>query len=110
MRGAVEAMRAGGSPPGELLLASHASLRDLYDCSSRELDWFVERVMRTGGVRGARLTGAGWGGCAIAVGDEAALEAIAPELASEYGRVFGLQPRAWLTHAESGGRVDSVLQ
>jgi len=110
VRAAVEAMRSGGSPPGELLLASHASLRDLYECSSRELDWFVERAMRADGVSGARLTGAGWGGCAIAVGQERGLAAMVPELTSEYRRTFGLEPRAWLTHAEGGGRVDSTLR
>ena len=110
VRATVTAMRAGGSPPGELLLASHASLRDLYECSSPQLDWFVERVMRAPGVRGARLTGAGWGGCAIAVGDEAALAAIVPELAREYQAAFRLQPRVWLTRAEAGGRVESSLQ
>ena len=104
----VAALRAGGPPPGELLLASHASLRDLYECSSPELDWFVERAAGMPGVRGARLTGAGWGGCAIAVGEHAALEAAAPELAAGYQAQFGLEPRVWLTFAETGARVDST--
>ncbi|MFL5576137.1 MAG: galactokinase [Gemmatimonadaceae bacterium] len=104
---AVAAMKGGGSPPGELLLASHASLRDLYECSSPELDWFVEHAMRHDGVRGARLTGAGWGGCAIAVGDDGALAAAAPALARDYAARFGREPRVWLTRAEEGGRVDS---
>jgi galactokinase len=102
----VAALRAGGSPPGELLLASHASLRDLYECSSPELDWFVEHAAAMPGVRGARLTGAGWGGCAIAVGDHAALEAAAPELSAGYRARFRHEPRAWLTYAEAGARVD----
>jgi galactokinase len=110
VRATVEAMRAGGSPPGDLLLASHASLRDLYECSSRELDWFVDRAMRATGVRGARLTGAGWGGCAIAVGDEEALRALVPELTRDYTSQFDIEPRAWLTRAEPGGRVESSLQ
>jgi galactokinase len=107
VRAAVAAMKAGGSPPGELLLASHASLRDLYECSTPELDWFVEHAMRHPGVSGARLTGAGWGGCAIAVGDGAALAAAAPALARDYAARFGREPRVWLTRAEDGGRVDA---
>jgi galactokinase len=104
----VAALRAGGSPPGELLLASHASLRDQYECSSPELDWFVEHAMRHPGIVGARLTGAGWGGCAIAVGDHDALAAAAPALSGEYAAAFARQPRAWLTRAEDGARVDAT--
>lgn len=103
---AVAALRGGGSLPGDLLLASHASLRDLYECSSPELDWFVDHAARLPGVGGARLTGAGWGGCAIAVGDHAALEAAVPELTARYRERFDLEPRAWLTHADAGARID----
>ncbi|HET7458011.1 MAG TPA: galactokinase [Gemmatimonadaceae bacterium] len=106
VRTTVEALKRGGSPPGDLLLASHASLRDLYECSSPELDWFVERAMTCAGIHGARLTGAGWGGCAIAVGDEAGLAAAAPAIASDYEARFGRAPRTWLTRAQAGGRVD----
>ena len=106
VRATVTALKAGGSLPGPLLLASHASLRDLYECSSPELDWFVERAMKAPGVGGARLTGAGWGGCAIAVGGEDALNAAAPEIARDYEARFGRAPRVWLTRAHAGGRVD----
>lgn len=51
---------------GRLMYASHASLRDDYDVSIPELDTFVEVAARTGAL-GARLTGAGFGGCAIAL-------------------------------------------
>ncbi len=51
---------------GRLMYASHASLRDDYEVSTRELDAFVE-VSEEHGARGARLTGAGFGGCAIAL-------------------------------------------
>jgi len=104
----VDALRAGGAVPGDLLLASHASLRDQYECSSRELDWFVEHAMQHPGVVGARLTGAGWGGCAIAVGAHDALAAAAPRLAAAYEAEFGRRPRAWLTNAEDGARVDQA--
>ena len=103
----VDALRAGSPPPGDALLASHASLRDLYDCSSPELDWVVAHAMGEPGVRGARLTGAGWGGCAIAVGHEDALSAAAPRLARDFEAHFGHAPRTWLTRAGAGARVDA---
>ncbi len=70
----VAALERGEPLPGDELLASHESLRRDYDCSCEELDWFVERVMREPGVTGARLTGAGWGGCAIAAAPRVARE------------------------------------
>jgi galactokinase len=106
VRETVRRLHAGGTLPGDLLNASHASLRDLYECSSPELDWFVEHALREDGVRGARLTGAGWGGCAIAVGEQAALEAAAARLAPSYTAAFGLTPRAWISRAAHGARVD----
>jgi galactokinase len=51
---------------GRLMYASHASLRDDYEVSTPELDTFV-RTAEQHGARGARLTGAGFGGCAIAL-------------------------------------------
>jgi galactokinase len=51
---------------GRLMYASHASLRDDYEVSTPELDTFVEAAQQQG-ARGARLTGAGFGGCAIAL-------------------------------------------
>ena len=107
VRRAVGDLKEGRELDGGLLLASHDSLRRLYECSSPELDWFVERAMRAPGVRGARLTGAGWGGCAIAVGDEEALAASAPELEREYALAFGRAPRIWLTRAEDGARAEA---
>lgn len=50
---------------GNLMLASHASLRDLYECSHPQLDRLVE--LSSGLAYGARLTGAGWGGCVVAL-------------------------------------------
>jgi len=106
VRAAVAALDAGQPLPGELLLASHRSLRDDYECSSPELDWFVERVMQEPGIRGARLTGAGWGGCAIAVGGEDALLAAAPPVAAAYTQRFGREPRTWISKAAEGMRVE----
>jgi galactokinase len=103
---AVAALQAGAPIPGELLYESHESLRLLYECSSAELDWFVDQAALVPGIRGARLTGAGWGGCAIAIGDRGALEAAAADLPDRYERTFGHVPRTWISRAAAGARVD----
>ncbi len=103
---AVEALRATGVIPGDILYQSHESLRLLYDASTPELDWFVQHAAMIDGVRGARLTGAGWGGCAIAVGDLEGLQRAAEQLPPSYEATFGLVPRTWLTRAAAGTRVD----
>jgi galactokinase len=91
---------------GEILYKSHESLRDNYECSTPELDWFVDSVRGRPGVTGARLTGAGWGGCAIAVGDLESLASTAGELSPSYEQRFGRKPRTWLTHAGPGARIE----
>ncbi len=52
---------------GALMVECHASLRDLYRCSFDEADELVARLSVTPGVLGARLVGAGWGGCVLAL-------------------------------------------
>jgi galactokinase len=99
-------LRAGEPLSGALLLESHASLRDLYECSRVELDWLVERAVSAPGVRGARLTGAGWGGCIIAVGSEDALTAAAPGIERDYIARFGITPRLWLSKASRGAAIE----
>lgn len=103
---AAQALAETGTIPGELMYQSHESLRSLYECSSAELDWFVSRAARARGIRGARLTGAGWGGCAIALGEPDALSEAATTLAVDYERHFGLEPRTWITRASDGVRIE----
>jgi galactokinase len=104
----VDTLRATGTIDGQILYESHESLRALYECSTPELDWFVQRAKAAPGVRGARLTGAGWGGCAIAVADGEALETFAHVIIDEYRSQFGLTPRSWIMCADSGARIDSL--
>ncbi len=73
---------------GWLLLESHRSLRD-YGVSCPELDWVVDHSLLQRGVHGARLTGAGGGGCAIALVDQAAFADFAARLGAEYLACFG---------------------
>jgi galactokinase len=102
----VHELQRSGAVDGEILFASHESLRTKYECSTPELDWFVNNAKEIPGVRGARLTGAGWGGCAIAVGDEDALDGARAELSSKYEAFFGRAPRTWLTQAQQGARLE----
>jgi galactokinase len=106
VRQVVEMLATGARFPGDLALASHASLRDDYEASSKELDWIVDYAMRQRGITGARLTGAGWGGCAIAFGDEDALRALEASLPNAYQQAIGHEPRTWLVSADDGARVD----
>jgi galactokinase len=107
VRSAVQSLRATGKLPGALLAESHESLRDLFDCSSPELDWVVERLLEERGIEGARLTGAGWGGCVIAQGDTSALANAADCVAPVYKETFKREPRTWITRACDGARTDT---
>jgi len=70
---------------GLLMNSSHESLRDDYEVSSRELDLLVE-LARGAGAEGARLTGAGFGGCAVALTDPDHLYGVLAALAEGYYR------------------------
>ncbi|WP_371748960.1 hypothetical protein [Aquihabitans sp. G128] len=56
------------------MAASHASLRDDFEVSTPVLDALVDRLAATPGVRGVRLTGAGFGGCVVALTEPGALD------------------------------------
>ena len=76
---------------GELFVESHASLRDDYRVSTPELDALVEELLRAGAA-GARLTGAGFGGCVVALADEELARAAADAYAERTGRTPTVYP------------------
>ena len=89
---------------GELMLASHASLRDDYEVSSKKLDLLVELAMNAGAL-GARLTGAGFGGCAIALCRAEDADAIAQSVIEAYNERTGLNGYTFVTVAANGAGV-----
>lgn len=74
---------------GACMSAAHASLRDLYEVSVPELDHLVETALSWEGVHGARLTGAGFGGCIVVAMRKDARPGFAVHLGSAYERAFG---------------------
>lgn len=100
---AVEALRAGDLARfGALMDASHASLRDLFEVSSPELDAAVDIARRTPGVYGARMTGAGFGGCTVTLARPEAVPAVVAALEAEYPRRTGRTPQIWVLQAADG--------
>lgn len=93
---------------GALMDASHASLRDLYEVSSPELDTMVELLRSQGGCYGARLTGAGFGGCAVALMAAEAAAAAIPAVAEAYRARTGLTPALYITRAAAGASFISL--
>jgi galactokinase len=70
-----DALRAGDpTTAGALMVESHRSLRDDFEVSTAALDRLVDRLTATPGVWGARLTGAGFGGCVVALAEPGALD------------------------------------
>jgi galactokinase len=90
---------------GRLMLATHASLRDLFQVSIPELDLLVEIAAELPGCYGARLTGAGFGGCTVNLVAETEADAFMAELKREYQRRSGRAAEVYLCHASQGVTV-----
>lgn len=87
---------------GALMIEGHRSLRDNYEVSAPELDALVEAATDVPGCYGARLTGAGFGGCTIALVAEAAVPEFEAHISETYGERFGKQPAVYVTHPADG--------
>lgn len=87
---------------GKLLNASHHSLRDDYEVTGIELDTLVDTAQAQAGVLGARMTGAGFGGCAIALVQEDKIPAFENQVYDKYLDVIGYAPEFYVAHIGSG--------
>ncbi len=82
--------------------ASHVSLRDDYEVSCAELDAMVEAAWRQPGVLGARMTGAGFGGCTVNLVAPEALDEFLRRVPDEYRQRTGLEAEIHVCHAVQG--------
>ena len=69
---------------GELMNASHVSLRDDYEVSCDEIDVLVEEAWKVDGVIGSRITGGGFGGCTVSIVKDEAVEAFKEKVGAAY--------------------------
>lgn len=99
----VEALRAGDlNRVGELLYESHRSLSDDFEVSTEELDALIEIARTIDGVYGARMTGAGFGGCAICIVADDMLDVRLEKLKNGYQRLRKRPLSTYVTHSERG--------
>lgn len=99
----VEAFRAGDlKRVGELMLASHQSLRDDFEVSCAELDLLVDLAEKVPGVVGARMTGGGFGGCTINLMNRDSVQQFRERIAPPYKAQFGLTPEIYLCDTARG--------
>jgi galactokinase len=95
---------------GRLMYASHDSLRDLYEVSGKELDTVAEYAKTNPNVAGARMTGAGFGGCAIALVKEDAFDSFSEQVIAYYTDKIGYAPSVYRSLIGDGvGALESVV-
>jgi galactokinase len=100
---ALTALRAGEPQAfGALMYAGHASLRDLYQVSTPELDKLVDIAHELPGCIGARLTGAGFGGCTINLVEESHSSEFVKKLKDRYEQASGRQAEIYVCQASQG--------
>jgi len=108
---AVEAFQAGDlAQAGRLMDASHASLRNDYEVSSAALDAMVDAMRSAPGCYGARLTGAGFGGCAVALVEPGCEQIMADTIFEQYPKVTNIWPEVYTTRASDGAHVVAVVR
>jgi galactokinase len=106
---AASEMKAGNwKKLGELMYASHYSLKDDYEVSCAELDVVVELAQALGprkGVIGCRMTGGGFGGCAVALVQTAKVKTISEKIARDYQKQTGIKPSLFVSRPAAGATV-----
>ena len=103
---AIEVMRNGNVQRlGELFNASHESLRDDFEVTNNELNIMVQCAREQEGCYGARMTGAGFGGCAVALVNEENVEAFVENIPAAYRQRSGLEASVYVCKASEGASL-----
>ena len=106
---AAREIRASNWPvTGQLMYASHASLRDDYEVSCQELDVVVEiaeSIGLKGGIYGCRMTGGGFGGCCVALVKADAVAAITKKIATDYQARTGIEAIIFSSRPAAGATI-----
>lgn len=107
---AVECLKAGDLKTfGKLMNESHISLRDDYEVTGKELDTLAEAAWQQPGVLGARMTGAGFGGCAIALVQDADVKHFIDNVGKIYREKTGLQADFYIASVGGPARQEEKM-
>ena len=90
---------------GQLMNASHVSLRDDYEVTGKELDTLVEEAWKIPGVIGSRMTGAGFGGCTVSIVENDAVEPFISKVGEAYKKAIGYSADFYVIDVGEGAGV-----
>ncbi|NLE25414.1 MAG: galactokinase, partial [Clostridiaceae bacterium] len=94
---------------GELMNQSHNSLRDLYEVTGIELDTLVDEARKIEGVLGARMTGAGFGGCTVNLVANRSIDEFIEKVGNAYKEKIGYEASFYISDIGDGGREVGVM-
>jgi len=102
---AIEALKSGDIAKfGQLMNASHVSLRDDYEVTGPELDCMAEEAWKIPGVVGSRMTGGGFGGCTVSLVKDEAINTFIKEVGAAYEAKTGIKPEFYIAEIGDGAR------
>ena len=100
---AVKALKAGDIIKfGQLMNASHVSLRDDYEVTGLQLDTMAEEAWKIPGVIGSRMTGGGFGGCTVSLVKDEAIDTFIEKVGAAYEAKTGLKPEFYIAEIGDG--------
>ena len=103
---AVKALKEGDLEAfGRLMIASHESLKDDYEVTGTELDTLVASALKQDGVMGARMTGAGFGGCTVNIVENDAIDNFIEKVGAEYKETIGYAADFYVVEIGEGPRT-----
>lgn len=106
-----QALREGNfSAFGQLMIESHHSLKNDYEVSCIELDLLVNLALKQEGVLGARMTGAGFGGCTVNLIEKNYIDAFKKSIKNEYKKITGINSDIYVTRPAEGAKVIELRQ